>query len=84
MCVCVCVMIEISLGASHFLVKFDIDDCVSVIPRKCIINLDNLSVGEHCEVSWNNSEVLDATILAMGEKRLWTRSRKSTKEIQTI
>ena len=73
---CVCIMIEISLGASHFLVKFDIDYCVSVIPRKRIINPDNFSVGKHCEVSWNDSEVLGATILAMGEKKGYGQGRE--------
>ena len=59
----------LSLGASHFLVKFDVDNCVCVIPRKHIIDPGNLSVGGHCEVNWSSSEALSATIIAMGEKQ---------------
>ena len=55
-------------GASHFLVRFDIDDCLCVVVRKHVMNPDNLNVGDNCQVKWNGSELLNATVIAMGDK----------------
>ena len=53
---------------SHFLVKFHVDETLCVIPKKNLVDPTHLQVGGSCSVKWNATEVLEATIVAMGEK----------------
>ena len=52
--------------APYALVRFDIDECLSVVPTKRIANT-KLTVGEKCRVKWSASEEFNALILAMGK-----------------
>jgi hypothetical protein len=50
-------------GVSHYVVKFECDKCIRVIPRKFL--LDPL-VGDECRVEWSGEEYA-AKILAVGD-----------------
>ena len=54
------------VGPSYFVVKFSLDDTISIIPRKNIVSATVPSVEECCEVKWSNGEVIMATVLAAG------------------
>ena len=56
--------------------KFDVDECVCVIPRRCIIAAGDLGVGDHCEINWNSSEVLGATVIALGGRQDMDKAEK--------
>ena len=55
---------------SHFLVKFHVDETLCVIPKKNLVDPTHLhvQVGGSCSVKWNATEVLEATVMAMGEE----------------
>ena len=55
------------VGPSYFVVRFSIDDTISMIPRKNIIGTTTPSVDDCCEVKWSSGEVLMATVLAAGK-----------------
>ena len=55
-------------GASHFLVKFEVDECLCVVTRKVVVDPDLLNVGDGCQVKWNGSELLTATVIDKGDK----------------
>ena len=54
-------------GPSHVLVKFHLDDCLCVVPKKHLIDAAKLCNNQECEVKWNG-ELLTATVVAMGDK----------------
>ena len=56
--------------------KFEVDECVCVIPRRHIIAPGDLGVGGHCEVNWNGSEVLGATVIALGGRQDMEKAEK--------
>ena len=47
--------------------KFHVDETFCITPRKHVVNPSIPSVGADCKVKWSSSEVLDATVLAVGE-----------------
>lgn len=55
-------------GASHFLVKFDLDECLCVVTKKVVVDAERINVGDTCQVKWNGSELLTATVIAKGDK----------------
>ena len=55
------------VGPSHFVVKFTVDDTISIIPRKNIVSATVPSVEDCCEVKWSNGEIIIATVLAAGK-----------------
>ena len=55
------------VGPSYFVVKFSMDDTISMIPRKNIVGATVPSVEDCCEVKWSNGEILMATVLAAGK-----------------
>ena len=55
------------VGPSHFVVKFTVDDTISIIPRKNIVSAMVPSVEDCCEVKWSNGEIIMATVLAAGK-----------------
>ena len=55
-------------GASHYVVKFECDECVSVVPRKLILIPPVLSVGDECRVEWSGEEYT-AKVLAIGDEQ---------------
>ena len=61
---------------SYFLVKFHVDETLCVIPKKNLVDPTHLQVGGSCNVKWNSTEVLEATIVAMGEKGEMLKAEK--------
>lgn len=55
------------VGPSYFVVKFSVDDTISMIPRKNIVGTTVPSVDDWCEMKWSSGEVLMATVLAAGK-----------------
>ena len=55
-------------GASHYVVQFEVDQCISVVPRKLLLDPPVPSVGDECRVEWSGDEYT-AKILAMGDER---------------
>ena len=55
------------VGPSYFVVKFSVDDTISMIPRRNIVGTTVPSLDDCCEVKWSNGEVLMATVLAAGK-----------------
>lgn len=52
---------------SHYLVQFEIDECVSIVQRKHLLEPPIPSVGEACRVEWSGEEYT-AKLLAMGSE----------------
>ena len=57
---------------NYFLVKFTVDKALCVIPRKNIVDQNELSVNGRCLVKWSK-DTLEATVIALGEKSEMTR-----------
>ena len=55
-------------GASHYVVQFEVDQCISVVPRKRLLDPPVPSVGDECRVEWSGDEYT-AKILAMGDEQ---------------
>ena len=51
-------------SGSHALVRFQVDDTLSVVPIRRII--DGSIKDELCDVEWDDSEILRAIIVAIG------------------
>ena len=51
---------------SYALVRFDVDDCISIVPAKRVRG-DVLNVGAQYDVEWTGKEVFCAKLLAVGE-----------------
>ena len=60
---------------SHYLVKFECDDCLSVVKRKNILEPPVPAVGDEYRVDWNGVEYT-AKILAMGDEATVKRAEK--------
>ena len=58
-------------SCSHFVVRFVLDECISIIPAKRIVNPtpSSITVGESCTVKWTNGQyeavMLDTGMLAL-------------------
>ena len=50
------------------MVQFDCDECVSVVPRKRLLDPPVPSVGDECRVEWNGDDYT-AKVLAMGDEQ---------------
>ena len=48
------------------MVQFECDECISVVPRKLILDPPEPSVGDECRVEWT-SEEYTAKVLAKGD-----------------
>ena len=59
--------ISMTTGASHYVVQFECDECVSV-PCKLILNPPVPSVGDECCVEWSGEEYT-AKVLVMGDEQ---------------
>ena len=64
-------------GVSHYVVKFECDECISVIPRKFLLDPPEPLVGDECRVEWSGEEYA-AKILAMGDDQ---QARKAEIEL---
>ena len=53
-------------GPSHALVRFQVDGCLCVVPRKHLVDADKVKNGKECQVKWGGNEVFTATVIAMG------------------
>ena len=52
---------------SHYLVLFEIDECVSIIQRKHLLDPPIPSIGDVCRVQWSGEEY-SSKLLAMGDE----------------
>ena len=54
-------------SASHFVVRFLVDECVGSVPAKRILSplSSSLSVGDRCKVKWTDGQY-EAIVLAKG------------------
>ena len=53
---------------NYFLVKFTVDEALCVVARKNIVDPHELSVNGRCLVKWSKKDILEAMVIAMGEK----------------
>ena len=53
--------------SSHYLVKFECDECISIIKHKNILEPPLPRVGDECRVDWNGVEYA-AKVLVVGDK----------------
>ena len=60
-------VVHVHVGPAYFVVKFRVDDTISMIPRKNIVGTTVPAVDDCCEVKWSSGEVLTATVLAAGK-----------------
>ncbi len=56
-----------NIGPSHFVVHFDVDECVACLPKKLMLRPADPSVGDSCTVQWSDGLEYAATVLAMGK-----------------
>ena len=61
---------------NHFLVKFHVDETLCVVPKKNLVDPTDLRVNGNCYVKWNATEMLEAIMVAMGEKSEMTKAEK--------
>ena len=64
-------------GVRHYVVRFECDECICVIPRKFLLDPPKPSVGDECLVEWSGEEYT-ATILVMGDEQ---EARKAENEL---
>ena len=61
--------------SSHYLVKFECDECISVIKHKNIREPPLPLVGDECRVGWNGVEYA-AKVLVIGDEATVKRAEK--------
>ena len=66
--------------SSHYLVKFECDECISVIKRMNILELPLPLVGDECRMDWNGVEHA-AKVLVVGDEATVKRAEDSLKSI---
>ena len=59
------------------MVQFECDECISVVPRKFLLDPPEPSVGDECLVEWSSKEYT-AKVLAMGDDQ---QARKAEAEL---
>ena len=64
-------------GVSHYVVQFECDKCIGVIPRKRLLDPPEPSVGDECRVEWSGEEYT-AKVMAMGDDQ---QARKAEVEL---
>ena len=60
---------------SHYLVQFEIDECVGIVPRRHLLEPPIPSINDVCRVRWSGEE-FTASILAMGEEATMRKAEK--------
>ena len=60
---------------SHYLVRFECDECLSIVKRKNVVEPTVPSVGDVCRVEWSGVEYM-AKLLAMGDEATVKRAEK--------
>ena len=63
--------------SSHYLVRFECDERISVIKHKNILEPPLPSVGDKCRVNWNGVEYA-AKVLAVGDEKAVKRAEKTS------
>ena len=64
------IVFRISASPTHGLFRFQIDDCISVVPLKRVTKpgVQDLVVGSQCSVKWSTTgKPLATTLLALGK-----------------
>ena len=61
--------------SSHYLVKFECDECISVIKNKIILEPPLPLVGDECWVDWNGVEYA-VKVLVVGDEAAMKRAEK--------
>ena len=61
--------------SSHYLVRFECDECISVVKHKNVLEPPVPSVGDECRVDWNCVEYT-AKVLAVGDEVTVKRAEK--------
>ena len=60
--------ILMTMGASHYVVQFECDEYISIVPCRLLLDPPVPSVGDKCRVEWSGDEYT-AKILAMGDEQ---------------
>lgn len=56
-------LLNTTVGPSHFVVRFLVDETVCIIPKKNVADAAVPPVGDQCQVKWSDGEILTATQL---------------------
>ena len=66
---------SVTAPSSHYLVRFNCDECISIIKRKNILEPPLPSIGDECRVNWNCVEYA-AKVLAVGDEKAVKKAEK--------
>lgn len=53
---------------SHYMARFECDECASVVPQKCLLDPLVPSIGDTYRIGWNGVEYTDK-VLAMTDEQ---------------
>ena len=67
---------SVTAPSSHYLVRFNCDECISVIKHKNILEPPLPSVGDECRVNWNGVEYAAKVLVVGDEKKTVKRTEK--------